>query len=346
MIKASDADTWVICPLSVTLQAQYPAETTPAKNEGIQAHAVLSGTTLDGTPDMFDGAVMWRDHIAGIRSAGAITGEHGEYQLTVPRIHQQAIARPDYVMYGPGVLHVLDYKYGHREVPADSWQNKMAVAGLLGDADDREITVHMHVVQPRNFHGSGRVRTVTVNASDLRADINLLATQATRATQPNPPGQTGPQCLGCSARHACPLAQQAGYAAIEYAGSAVPLDLDPVSLGHELTALDRAEQQIRARRSGLAAAAESMLAAGQTVSGWALEQSTGRLTWSRPIADVLAIGDAMGVDLRKLDTVTPTQAKKLLPPELIDLYATRTAGAVKLVPSLTTAATAAFKRGK
>jgi hypothetical protein len=50
---------------------------------------------------------------------------------------------------------------------------------------------------------------------------------------------------------------------------------------------------------------------GRDVPGWIQEPTYGRKKWIAPASDVAALGDMMGVDLRKpVDVVTPNQAVK------------------------------------
>lgn len=71
---------------------------------------------------------------------------------------------------------------------------------------------------------------------------------------------------------------------------------------------------------------------GENVPGFSVERSSGPRKWNKPVAEVAAIGDLIGVKLRKESVVTPLQAEKLgVASELINAYTERTDGQPKLV---------------
>jgi len=117
-------------------------------------------------------------------------------------------------------------------------------------------------------------------------------------------------CRDCSARHACEALQRASLVAVEQSTSAVPFDLPPVAVGHELRTMQRAAELLKARLTGLEEQARSMIAAGKPVPFYHLEPGRGRTVWTMPDADVVAMGRMMNVNLAKpLAAITPTQAK-------------------------------------
>lgn len=71
------------------------------------------------------------------------------------------------------------------------------------------------------------------------------------------------------------------------------------------------------------------------LQGWMLEQGFGREAWTVTPEEVFALGDMMGVDLRKKpEAITPAQARKLgLDEDVSKAYSKRPPGEVKLVPA-------------
>jgi hypothetical protein len=69
-------------------------------------------------------------------------------------------------------------------------------------------------------------------------------------------------------------------------------------------------------------------------TGWAITHGKARERWAKPPAEVFALGDMMGVELRKpSEAITPNQARDLgLDAAVIAAYAERPTGAAKLTP--------------
>jgi hypothetical protein len=93
-----------------------------------------------------------------------------------------------------------------------------------------------------------------------------------------------------------------------------------------------------ARVSGIEAQAVAAVKRGALVPFWMMESVPGRLAWNKPEAEVFALGDMLGLDLRKApEAITPTQAKAAakaakVPGEVFDAFTARPTGAAKLVP--------------
>ena len=73
---------------------------------------------------------------------------------------------------------------------------------------------------------------------------------------------------------------------------------------------------------------------GEPATGWTLEQGYGREKWTQPVADVLALGAALGYDLAKpQEAITPAQArKKGIDDAVISAYSEKPKGEMKLRP--------------
>jgi hypothetical protein len=162
--------------------------------------------------------------------------------------------------------------------------------------------------------------------------IATLAVQAVASLEPDPPCVTGPGCKHCRGRHACLAFQAQGYAAAQYVNSATAVVLKGPALALELRTLEDGLAAIKARLSGLSEQAFYDLRRGGSVPGYGIEHGRGGTDWIKPAEQVAALGDAMGVDLRKpLAVITPIQAKKLIDESVISAYAAHTPGQAKLV---------------
>ena len=334
-MKLHKAGVWVHCPGSVSMQDRYPSEPGEAAREGTEAARIAEVVFKTG---------VWEPCNDEMRQAvemyvSALAGQelHVEYKVQCPRIHPTCSGIPDCWYVQPGEIHVWDFKYGHGVVEAfENWQMICYTAGImdllkgkemLGLADQRWTAV-MHICQPRAYHVLGPVREWRVPLPDLRAHINLLNAAAHQALEPDPRTVSGSWCRYCSGRHACCAAARAGQYSVEYVDNAVPQELSPEAMAIEIRTLRRAAEAIGYRLSGH----EAQAAAMGGIPGFSVTRGAGKLDWASPLSEVFTLGDGFGVDLRKSpDAITPTQAKKLIPAEVLALYTRRLPGSVKLI---------------
>jgi len=363
-LAPSAAARWVRCALSASLEAAYPeSEASPQSLEGTAAHWAVE-MLLRGTPvavdtqapngvaitqEMLEGAILVRDDIVRQLGPDWQSRLFIEHRVEIPRVHPQNWGTPDYRAWGrlPDgrlKLWLWDYKFGHGIVEAfENWQLIDYFAGCLSEAkidglQEQNTVVDLRVIQPRAYHRDGPVRSWMVLATDLRGHVNRLAMAAEDATSISPTASPHPEaCENCKGRHACEALQRASYFAADKGQSFGALELKPHALGLELRALKRAQALLDARVSGLEAEAVATIKRGQLVPFWMLESSPGRLAWNKPDAEVLALGAMLGLDLAKpVEPITPTQAKaaakaKKIPETIVDSFASRPAGAAKLI---------------
>jgi len=353
-LAASAAARWVACPGSVHLCAQFPEEDTPQSLEGTAAHWVASESVLNVPPvvtvapngvelteEMFEGAEMYAEDVLAISRIGGQL--HVEKTMGCHTIHSDCGGTPDAWHHDSGNITVWDYKFGHGFVEVfENWQLIVYAAGILeqlgvgpGAKSDEFFTFCFRVVQPRNYHRDGPIREWVVKASDLRPYFNILRAAAEKAwLRVDAKCITNDACKHCSGHHACEALQQAGFGGMEYAGSRVPLVLPNEALGLELSLLHHYLARMEVRKTGLEEMAAAEIKAGRIVPGFALETTSGRVAWTKPIEEVIALGQMMGVDISKPGALTPTQAIKAgLPDTLIATYSERKAGGLKLVAS-------------
>lgn len=363
LLAPSSAFRWVFCPLSASLEAAYPeTEPSPASLEGTAAHWVVE-MQLRGTPVALgdiapNGVTVTRDMLEGAELVQAdIVAALGrnwsdvlfiEKCVQIPRIHPtDNWGTPDYFAWAqPSVtedhdtLRVWDYKFGHGIVEAfENWQLLDYAIGILGDAYLPETVLELIVVQPRAYHRDGPVRRWRIRAGDLGQYFLRLRESAALATGPNPPALvTTEGCANCRGRHACEALQREAYRAADKAKEFGAFDLSGHALGLELRELRRAQDVLKARVSGLEEEAAARIKKGERVAFWMMESTPGRLAWTKPVQEVLVLGQMLGLDLAKEpDAITPTQALAAakaakLPAELFDAYTVRPSGAVKLSP--------------
>lgn len=329
----SAASRWVFCPGSILLAVQFPETGESSESaEGTAAHHIGSEQLLGRAvhvgsvapngvllqQEMFDGAWLWVEDVQAIAAQRGLLGHlQVEQRVAIPRIHGECFGTPDTWLFdqAAGVLYVWDFKFGHEVVEAfENWQLILYVCGILDllgvdGRTDEHITVDMRVIQPRAQHRQGRVRSWRVKASDLRAYFNQAHHAAHAGEQLGAQVTTGTHCKHCPARHQCPALRKAVGAACDYAEAGLPDGLPIDALGVELDLLDRMEALVKARRTGIEAEIEAHLLRGGRVQSWALEPTYGREAWAKDAAEVFALGDLFGVELRKpQEPITPKQA--------------------------------------
>lgn len=368
-IRPSAAAGWVKCPGKPRLEALYPEDTSSeAAREGTAAHWALSEVlssrpVAEGqvTPDNF---VLTAEMVEGaedvLRWIHARIAAHGgetprlftEQFVRIDRVHPRCAGTLDLALYFPHaqVLYLADYKFGHGWVEVfENWQLLCYLAGLLqllevsGTQNDT-LRVVLGVIQPRSYHPDGAIRTWETTPTGARPYIQTLAAAALRTLEPEADAVVNDTCQYCDARHACPALQAAGLDAMDRAARAVPFDLPPHALGIELADVRKAIKALEARETGLAGQAEALLKSGTRVPFWGIESKPGNMVWSKPVAEVLALGSMLGFDLQKpVAPITPTQARdRGLDPSLLEVFAERPAGKAKLVPQTDASARKVF----
>jgi hypothetical protein len=336
-LAPSSAHRWVVCAASPAMAVRYPemADTIDSQ-EGTAAHwaasellygrnvavgqIALNNITLN--QEMIDAAELYVSDIL------PFVNVHIEERTTMyDSINPNNWGTPDaWVMPDVNFLIVWDFKYGHDFVDVfENWQLINYAAGILEQLgidghQDQRLDVEFRICQPRNYHRDGMLRTWRVKASALRAMFNQLRNAAEAAMKPNPIATVSPNgCKHCPGRHACEPLQHAGYDAVVYSRVSTPHDLSPTALGLEARMLKDAQRLLDARIAGLDAQIEAAIAQGVDVPYFGMKPTQSRKFWIKSNDQVAALGDLMGVNVRKpVEILTPVQAIKAgLPSELI-----------------------------
>ena len=352
LLSPSSASQWMNCPASVRLQQQYP-ETgeKSAADEGTAAHAAIMVRLTTGQwpagmdDDMRDDCQVF---VSLIEAENADTRVSVESRVAAPSIHPHLWGTCDAyaIDISKTTVRVYDFKYGWGIVEAvDNFQllcYALAITDTCSIGGD--WSYELNIIQPRPYHVSGAVRKWRVTGERLRDYAVHIRASAQDAAGNDPSAVAGRHCKYCSARHVCTALRMEGLDALEQAYSSTPVDLPPAALGLELQILMRAQEMLEARITGLQAEAMVGIQRGAQVPGWTINHQPGRLDWIKPAEEVIALGEAMGLQLaRKPDVITPSQAKKAgLPADIVAAFAERKPGAAKLVPADTTQARAAF----
>jgi hypothetical protein len=293
------------------------------------------------TEEIFDGAELFALEMQKLMIETRVLTPRIEQKVKAPRIHELSEGTPDFWLYDERnrVVYIRDYKFGHRFVSEfENWQMINYASGILEDLDidglkDQETFVDFGIIQPRAYHRDGPIRSWRVLACELRGFINQLHQAAHANLDGTGKTQTGPHCRDCIARHGCPAALQAGVNLFEIVGQPVPTVLPMDALATQFSIIQRARKQLEYLETGFEEQIKSLIREGKTVPGYRIEPGQGRKRWSKPINEVIALGELLGIPLKKDEAVTPNQAKALgVDENLINTYSEIPNTGLKLVP--------------
>ena len=361
-IPPSSAHIWGApdgCPGWVEANQAYPqTEEGEAAREGTAAHELgesiikageiffrefavgtpaSNGTII--TDDIFESASIYAKDVLGVVTE---TGEDPQVENRVhaPQIHAESWGTPDAYLACANRLIIWDFKHGHEKVEAfENWQAINYFHGIINElrltpeAASR-LEVEIRIVQPRAYHRDGIVRIWKTTGANLLKLGEHLKRGASLGLSDNPPVRSGPHCKHCPGRHACAAALDGGVALYEAANSWMPSELSPKALGVQLAIIKRARKQLEYLESGYEEQVNSLVRSGTMVPGWAAESRYGQEKWSRPISEVLHLGDILKHDLRKpRQAITPNAARKLgVDESVITAYSSKPRIGIVVVP--------------
>lgn len=319
-IKASSAGLWTKCAGSAKLAGLFALdiERSEARKEGTAAHKVIemlaSGETVKDGMLTDEGYAIDESMIEGaqlfLETVGA--GATHETKVDCSAVMDGLIAYPDAFRYDrdTATVHIWSYKYGHSFV--DAFENAQMLVEASGMLQHEPAKFVFTVVQPRCYHAE-TVRSWEVDADTYRDQwLPMLRDAAVETQEDDPSVETGNHCALCPARHACKALQQVAATAIDASTIVDGSMLSGDALGTELSVLHSAVKRIEDRIKGLEEQAVHELEQGRPILGYELKQSYGHTDWTIEKDKVIALGDVLGIDLRKpAAPVSPSQAKKL-----------------------------------
>lgn len=356
--KVSDANQWMVCNGSFRAQQAYPpldVEPSQSRLEGRAAHEVaqklfknepfsdlVGSLSKDGiviTDELFDAAREYFNEVWGFCNKNdPLHDLHVEEVCPVPGYGNWYCIPDAWVVAaveGKKVLRVWDAKFGHRIVdPFENWQLLIEAYAIVETHHLDVDVVELVIVQPRGFTSEGTVRKWALTYDELCAYRQQVNETMPRVLDTAPMCTPGPHCLDCSARAHCNTLQQQSYAGVDYAQSLQTHNLSGHALGVELRLLQRAQEMIKMRLSGLEEQALHEIKQGQHVTFYSAKTTYGRKRWKKdvPVDQVIMMGDLLGQNLRKPQELdTPAQcAKKGIDPFVIEQYAETPVTGVKL----------------
>lgn len=332
MLRPSNASRWVKCSASLTIAPKGPESSYGNAAEGSAAHWVAdcilksdpigdihpNGTVI--TPEIIGHTRVYTNEVQRVC---AKTGceSNIEHTINIDRVHSECSGTPDAWAFDlrTKTIYLWDFKYGWGLVEVvDNWQLICYAIGLVDGIceeyglTDRQVKVVMCVIQPRPFHADGHIRKIALGGEELRGPGNQLNFAAAQGLEGTPKTTTGAHCLHCRGRSVCPAARAVSLHAMdvtEYSDSEI---LSPGDLANEYEILKQAKDAIDLRFTGIEALMKARIKKGEVVPGWCIEEGSGVRKWNKSPAEIIILGQLMGVDFAKpRDVVTPLQALKM-----------------------------------
>jgi len=346
-LAPSSAPQWGFCTGSVAANRAAPDLVSERAREGTASHwvgeqvlntwrkartdvllcsdligrAAPNGVVID--EEMAEGADVWvRDVLDVANRHGALQRIEVERRVHMPTVHADNWGTFDSAMWlaEADTLYVWDYKYGHREVNAVG--NLQLIDYAIGL--HHEISIHtnpdtrivLRVVQPYCYHAPEQISEWVVSAAVLQGWAIHLAAKANEALT-NPTMSAGLYCRDCAAITRCPTARRASYSVIDYANEPYQIEtLKGPDLAVERAILTKGLVAVKARLGAIEDELQLQIQGGDTTSGLTVENKQGRLAWSVPVPQAIALGEQFGIDISKPGVVTPTQAIAAMPKEM------------------------------
>lgn len=379
-LKPSSASQWVGCPGSVRMQELYPeTEENEGARKGHAGHEVAAtilgdflecgrkghhykrenfldkpasnGVIIDD--DLLDAVEMYvRDVMAVSDRYDGVSWVALEHRVHMAMIHEDNWGTLDNAVLfqseHSNTMVLGDLKLGYLIVePWENWQLLDYAAGLLAEiyARNRRVPefIEFRIVQPFPSHPLGKIRTWIVPVGGLDKYVDVLKASAWEALGSNPRCIPGEWCTYCTGRHKCTAALKTLYAGITIVDGVVVNDLAGAALGAHIHLLRRIEKLTAALLTGFEAQALSEIQSGRDVPGWMRDHTEGRQVWSQELDQLYALGDLMGIELRKFSAPTPKQAIALgIPENVVKSFSTKNSGKVILAPASDKKAQAIF----
>lgn len=385
ILRSSGAPQWGKCSGSLTACMSVPDVETQEKREGTASHWVGSecldewaspqgsaafcsawigrvapnGVVID--EKMAEGAQVWVSDVLQVcQTHGALRQLMVEQPVAMPQIHEKNGGTLDTALWLPDkrVLFHWDYKHGHRECKAvGNLQSVDYIAGLmdkleLHGEDDTQITVVSRIVQPFCYQASAPIGEWIVKLSDLRGYFNQLHGKAHEALTGGK-FTAGEHCRDCAAVGRCATARRAAISAFTYANELPEINLlSGADLGLLHEQLKEGVTVVKAVQEAVEDELNARIRAGAVDTGLALATKYGRLNWTAPVSQVIALAQAFGVDASKDAVKTPTQVKDLVEAgpkrkafeQVLKTVAERPVNGAKLIPASDTIGAHVFKK--
>jgi Protein of unknown function (DUF2800) len=324
----SSAHRWMNCTASVDAAACYTDIHGEAAAEGTAAHWLLEQCLLNGgnpidhlgktikviegaserkfvvTRDMARDISLGVDTIRDIVKAPGWSGVESRVDLSFIEVGQFGTCDLWHWAQS-GVLTIVDFKYGRKDVDVENNQQLQLYAAGVMNAPPAPAnilsSVRLVVVQPRSVAAVPRVKVWTVTP-DVIEKTALLAQERILEANRAPYYEMGPWCEYCPALGDCPKSNRE---IVSLGPLLASIDMSPDKAARVLARRDLIEKILdKAEKCALDA-----LMHGQKLPELGLFTQRKHRQWRDPEIAKQALVEAVGPDA--LQVVSPSQAEKL-----------------------------------
>lgn len=323
--RPSKSPFWSKCAAYVSFTKDVPKKPNDAAREGTATMSVIEGvlkgdssTAIDYegethrngwliTKDMCDDA---QDFIDWVRAfGGQIECEQFVVADTSPDIAGTLDTRTLINATTPGIsgiLHVIDFKYGHR--PVEVKHNPQLVIYGYGEAKRIGWTgdIKTWIYQPRCVHRHGVARSHLYTGEQIAYEFEKLRNMAIEGAKPNPTATPGKHCRDCEVASKCVALTETTYDFIDVVQSRDLHDMTPQQLSQELKLIDTVEATIKARFDAVKTEAQERIK-NENIPGWGMSQKYGHCKFS---ADPITILMKTGVDPWDKKLASPAEVER------------------------------------
>ncbi len=333
-LPPSSASRRMACPGSRALSEKYARnEESESSKEGTLAHELAANSIARNrfigmhpsyTEEMHDGAKAYKEVVLKFFPDEIFEDSidvffvpnkniRVEQKVDITNVHADMWGTPDAwgVDIENNVLHVFDYKFGF--TPVDAFENWQLIAYACGTICGYPSVsdIYLHIVQPRDYISSSKHKMWHLTSDELERYRKRLVTSEALTMSPNAELKVNAECKYCPARHACPALRESALGAAELTFRGLSsTNMTPEQIGNELKLLHDAQELLSFYVTGLETQAKHLLQTGKNIPHYELASTSGRLSWNVDTKQVLELGILLGVDLGKVDVLTPTQAIK------------------------------------
>jgi len=262
-----------------------------------------------------------------------------ERHVNSDAIHQENHGTPDFFCYDKtaGLLTVVDFKYGFKEV--DAFENYQLVNYAALIAVELEVpldtALELVIVQPRSFRNE-TVKRWTTDLSTVAPMVEELRAGAAAAMRADVNVHSGTHCKNCNALFDCPAGMAGWSQQFEATRKARPANLTTEAMAVLYDIVGRAHGQSSALLLSIETQLKARAASGETIPGYNVEPVSGRQKWNVPEDDVIRMGSYLGLDLRSPKPITPKQAiDSGASADVVNSMSERKSAGVKLVRDAT-----------
>ena len=216
-------------------------------------------------------------------------------------------------LWNDGRVDVIDWKFGSGVTvyAKDNAQLMTYAAGAIGYPDDKNLTIHLHIVQPPVNHFDEYV----ISFTDLEKWVfETLEPALITAKEPNPPFKAGEyQCKFCPASMTCKFRYQDAVKKAKEVFGVYKQDLSTVNKTQLANIMEKIND-IKSYASQIAIFATNELAAGKDFPGYKLVSGRSNRSWvdEDKTLDWLKGNSSIAEDqLHKKKLVSPAQAEAL-----------------------------------